>query len=79
MAELEKGWLKRQIDEVQADTDAVGGSWEPGAMIGHAHRQQKAIATLREALGLMDAYLFATAPESNERQIVLHALQQTER
>jgi hypothetical protein len=33
---------------------------------------------LREALRLMDAYLFAMAPESNERQIVLQALNQNE-
>jgi hypothetical protein len=36
------------------------------------------VQAMREALQLMDAYLFATAPDSNERQVVLEALQSSE-
>lgn len=48
--ELTPGWLKRQVDSSTRDTAAVGGSWEPGSIIAHCHKQQVEIANLREVL-----------------------------
>lgn len=51
--ELEPGWLKRQIEQVENDTAAVGGSWEPAAMIAHARRQHKRVLALTADLNAL--------------------------
>jgi len=47
---LEKGWLARQMKQVTSDTKAVGGNWEPGSMIAHAHKQQSKIRKLQKQI-----------------------------
>lgn len=52
-------------------TDAAGNA-------AYMVRATNAYADMLEALHLMDAYLYATAPESNERQIVQRAIAKAE-
>lgn len=46
----ETNWLTKIMAEVKADTEAVGGSWEPAKMISHAHKQKKEIERLTQEL-----------------------------
>ena len=50
MTDAESEWLDRSFEAVKHDTVAVGGSWEPARIVGHAHRQAKRIAYLKTHL-----------------------------
>ena len=43
-------YLGRQIEKSEADTEAVGGSWEPSSMIAHCHRLKAENEKLREQI-----------------------------
>jgi hypothetical protein len=58
MVAFSEGWLQRQMAEVRADVDAVGGSTEFVDVVRHCKKQNRRITELealaREMLGHME-------------------------